>query len=169
MACYSLALLTAITINDCFASPQESDGKVVNASAEGLFRTKAFLSSPNTNGLSASLTLSVQNVSQATILILNDVSSINVSSGTGEDNLNDVHFDFGTNSDARLIQVANGASVAIGVLVNDDMERMVRRTMKIKAPITYKRMADDRESVILLTFDVNEGRREMGGSPKNRE
>lgn len=139
---------------------------------EDIFRTEAHLTPPVRDGLLATLVLRLQNVSGIDIWVLNDVTSVLVSSGIEADDLSGAYFDYGANPGARYTALAEKAWIELEVLVNDKMGEMIQRVMRVRSPVTYRLRCNDEDNVVLLVFDVKNpgatGGAELTASPDSR-
>lgn len=160
LVCHWIVLLVVISLVGCFPVRHEDEVQAMGANEHDLFQTKALLAMTGTNAFSSSLALTILNVSQNGIQMLDDVSSINVRLENEEDNLDESHFDLGFNPDARFVQIARGASITINVLVNHDLEERLSHATLIRVPITYRSSSNDQSRVKMLIFKVsrNKGR-----------
>ena len=151
-AIFCFACVVVVLVGGFYFSPREMEEEKEHPNGEVQFRTTAFLNS--STAFPAKLTMIVQNVSQADVLIFNDVDSINVPCGKEGDDLNEAHYDYGRNPNASFIQISGGASATLSALADHGMEEMVSRAMKIRVPIRYKLSLDGEEKVTLMTFIV---------------
>lgn len=143
-----LLFFAVFWVSGCSSCTQDNLKKGVVSNDEVSFQTRAVLGSPDSEV--RLLELNIKNLSQPDVLVLNDISSINPTT----ESLGFCHFDYGANPDAKFINVPSGKCVSIVVMVSEDLNEMLLRTMKMSAPITYKRFEGDHENVVQMEFDV---------------
>lgn len=162
LVCHWIVLFVVISLTGCFPVMREDEVQDMGTNEHDLFQTKALLVLADANDFSSSLALTIQNVSQSDIQVLDDVSSINVRPANEKDDLNEIHSDFGVDPDAQFVQLARGASITINVLVNHDLAARLGHATLIRVPITYRLSSNDQDRVTMLIFKVSVGNR--GGS-----
>ena len=123
-----------------------------------MFATEAILTTPVDAERPSDLLLRVQNMSRNEIWVLDDVITILVPSGIEHDDMNDAHFDFGSNPEAQYLKLSPGSWIELRVLVTDALQEMILQAMKVRVPVTVRHHRDnhDRDDrVVLLTFNVS--------------
>ena len=123
-----------------------------------MFATEAVLITSVEVKRPSDLFLRVQNMSSNEIWVLDDVTTILVPSGIEHDDMNDTHFDFGSNPEAQYLKLSPGSWIELRVLVKDALQEMILQAMKVKVPVTVRHHHDNHDQddrVVVLTFNVS--------------